>query len=317
MSRHLYTQAEQLWLECNLNKSWESRDAFVKAFNKKFKTDISVDALANYIVRHTKAGYISVKTNDCFYTDEQIKWICENANAITFKSIQHFVDTFNAVFGTNKTKAGIAKWLSSNSVSVKTRVKQTFSEAGDKWLKSNIQKYDVFMDLFNAYRDKFNADVNYASLATHCEYLGIKQRVTRKELRNRGQFKKNAPRSLGELPVGTIRYNSQGRPYIKVMLCNGASRSVDNQRHNYKEPFWKPLQKKIWEDNYGPVPDGYVVCSLNGDITDTDVRNIGLIDKRATPIMSKQGWWTDNRVITADGVQWCNLYMIAKDNGVK
>ena len=100
------------------------------------------------------------------------------------------------------------------------------------------------------------------------------------------------------------------------MLCNGNSRADKDNCHSYKEPFWKPLQKKVWEDHYGDVPEGYVVCSLNGNLCDTDINNIGIIDRRGTAMLGKNQWWTDNRVLTANGVQWCNLYMTAKDNGV-
>lgn len=64
------------------------------------------------------------------------------------------------------------------------------------------------------------------------------------------------------------------------------------------------------------MPEGYVVISLNGNPNDTDIKNIGIVDKRGTARMAKSGWWTDNSVITGDGAQWCNLYYTAKDNGI-
>lgn len=58
------------------------------------------------------------------------------------------------------------------------------------------------------------------------------------------------------------------------------------------------------------------MVSLDGDRNNLDIKNLNCIDRRGTAIMAKNKWWTENKVITANGVRWCNLYCVAKDKGV-
>lgn len=197
----------------------------------------------------------------------------------------------------------------------------------DDWLVRHFNDYDLdFVSMANDFNAIFNTNYSNVRIAKHCE-RGLKIHEPRKkcgnkeiksagenQFTNKGQFQTGKTNNRG-LPVGTIRYNSDGRPFIKVLENDGRSGKLSGRKgHNYKEPWWMPLQKKIWVDHYGEVPDGYVVISLNGNPNDTDIKNIGIIDKRGTAVMAKKGWWTDNTVITADGAQWCNLYYTAKDN---
>ena len=80
-----------------------------------------------------------------------------------------------------------------------------------------------------------------------------------------------------------------------------------NNGHSYKEPYWKALQKKIWEDNYGEVPEGYEVCCLTGNPDDTDPSHLYAIDRRLKARMAKNGWWTTEKHITLTGIKWCEL----------
>lgn len=269
------------------------------------------------------------------FTDEQKQWIYDNVRAIEWKNQKHFTDVFNAIFGTDKSVANMNQWLYKHKLSIRSyRTVDHYTEDMKDWLKDNCGNYNRdFVKMARDFNKLFGTDYSNCRLAKYCERrLGIykpmpKQRVQRVQrvriehahtgnVLNRGTFKRGHTRTV-QLPIGTIRYNSDGRPFIKVLMSNGETGQLSGRRgHNYKEPWWKPLQKKIWEDHYGEVPEGYVVCSLNGDPNDTDIRNIGIIDKRGTAIMAKKGWWTDNRVITGDGAQWCNLYYTAKDKGI-
>lgn len=252
------------------------------------------------------------------YTNEEKNWLKTSAVNKTWKNVKEFTDVFNQLFNRDTNPRAMTVWLFKNKVSIKTsHTVSNYTEEMDNWLLNNYPKYDSFVELSNNFNNQFGTDYSNCRLAKYCERtLKIHKPKPKKCMNNKGQFK-SGTRSNRALPIGTIRYNSDGRPFIKVKESDGKSGPKEGVGHNYREPYWKPLQKKIWEDYYGEVPEGYVVCSLTGDPNDTDIHNIGIIDKRGTSVMAKKGWWTDNRVITGDGAEWCNLYYVLKDQGVE
>lgn len=252
------------------------------------------------------------------YTVEQSAWIKENVRAIEWRNTKHFADTFNALFGTEKKAQAINCYLNRNGMQLLTnKTAEHYTPEMDKWLVDNYNRFNGnFVELTDYFNSRFGTDYSNCRLMKRCERtLKIHKPKSKKNMKNSGKFKADVSNGRG-LPIGTIRYNSDGRPFIKVLESDGKSGSSRCRGHNYREPWWMPLQKKIWVDHFGDVPQGYEVVSLNGDPNDTDIRNIGIIDRRGKAVMAKKGWWTDNRVITGDGVQWCNLYYTAKDNGI-
>ena len=249
------------------------------------------------------------------FTDEELKWIKDNLDVGVFKNQKHFTDVFNALFNTNVSQQSMNNMLFRRKWSVKTKHNTSqWTDEMTSWLKETYPNcnYD-FVNLARDFNSVFNTNKSASCITKYLERLEVHTPRPKKGQINKTTFKPRTPHTK-ELPIGTIRYNSDGRPFIKVKLCEG--QNVHRNGHNYKEPWWKPLQKKIWEDAYGELPEGYVVCSLNGNPNDTNIENIGIVDKRGTAVMAKKGWWTDNRVITADATRWCNLYYIAKDRGI-
>lgn len=309
-----YTTRQASWIKENASaKAWENAHAFAEAFNAQFGDERTVGSLLSYM---QKRGIKFFSENKM--TSEQMAWIEDNVQIIEWRNTKHFTDTFNALFGTHKSAEAMNSYLFNNGLHIRSkRTTCHYTDEMDKWLVEKFPDYDYdFAQMAKDFNEKFGTDYSNCRIAKHCE-RGLKihkPREKESQFKNKGQFKKGVTNNRG-LPVGTIRYNSDGRPFIKVLESDGKSKG-DSRGHNYREPWWMPLQKKIWIDHFGDVPQGYEVVSLNGDPNDTDIRNIGIIDRRGKAVMAKKGWWTDNRFITGDGVQWCNLYYTAKDSGV-
>lgn len=312
-----YTVEQVQWLKDNAGvKVWKGLEEFTDSFNRTFNENKSVSALSSYMYKNNIAFL-----NEGRLTAEQVKWIKENVRAIKWRNTKHFTDTFNAIFGTCKKTNTMNTWICKNGLQLLSP--QTIDHYTDemrKWLKENYNNYECdFVRMAADFNSIYGTDYSAGRITKYCERnLKIHTPRKKKGKVNKGTFQIGDTRQARKgLPVGTIRYNSDGRPFIKVLESDGKSGKLSKQNgHNFKEPWWKPLQKKIWEDHYGEVPEGYVVISLNGNPNDTDIKNIGIIDKRGTARMAKNGWWTDNSVITGDGAQWCNLYYTAKDNGI-
>lgn len=248
-------------------------------------------------------------------TEEQLKWIEDNLDAGVFRNQKHFTDVFNALFGTNLSTCSMACILSYRGWSVKT-VHNTSQWTGemDAWVKAKYSEIGPdFVRMAKEFSDAFGINKSSSCIAKYLTRAGVHKPARKKGMRNNGSFKPGQPKMQGELPIGTIRYNSDGAPYIKVKLCNGENTS-GARSHNYKEPWWKPLQKKIWEDTYGEVPEGYMVCSLSGKKGETDPNLLCLIDRRGSARMAKNGWWdADHPEIRRTAVAWCNMYYALKD----
>ena len=314
MSRHTYTQEEINWLKCNCRaKKWNSVKSFTDTFNKRFSLSILPDALTAYMYRHG-IPHIDCATTDSnkTLTDVQKQWILDNCELGIFKDKKHFVATFNAIFNETKTFDAMNTYLARNNIVLVTKASMpAYTDEQTQWILDNYDSYDVFADLVRDFNEHFHTNKAHPSLTGYCVRLNL--RKFDKHRTNAGQFKKGLV--VEESPIGTIKYNKQRNLcFIKVKMCKGKSR--DTSGHNLKAPFWKPLQDKIWEDHYGAIPQGYMACSLTDDPYEQNIENIALIDKRGKCIMSKKEWWTDNPKFTATAVQWCNLYMSAKDNDV-
>lgn len=250
------------------------------------------------------------------FSEEQVAWIKENASCGVFRDKKHFLSVFNAIFNDNRSLDGMINYLHRNNITVVTKHNTPrFSDEQTRWLKNHYCEYSVFADLVRAFNDQFDANIGYNNLASRCVTLGLRKYDKKRRERNSGQFLKGKKYGSEECKIGTIRYNKQRNMcFIKVQMCEG--KSSDTSGHHLKEPFWKPLQDKIWEDHFGMIPAGYMACSLNCNPYEEDVKNIGLIDKRGKAIMSRKRWWSDNPKFTAVAVRWCNLYFLAKDNEV-
>lgn len=106
----------------------------------------------------------------------------------------------------------------------------------------------------------------------------------------KGWFKKgNMPKN--HKPIGSERIDSKDG-YILIKTSEPRT--------------WKHKHRVIWEQHNGPVPRNYVVIFLDGDKTNLDINNLGLISRSELKIMNQRGLIYDNAEATKTGV------MIAK-----
>lgn len=260
------------------------------------------------------------------YTEEMQKWILDNANLGIFRNQKHFTDVFNAIHGTAISYQAMNTHLFRYGIVVKTKNNTSvYTEDMNNWLIINYSKYNNnWVSLTSDFNLEFGTDFSATRLCKHCERK-LKIHKPKKKIGhvNNGTFKKGVRGTATDrqAPIGTIRTYSSGTLkmlYIKVKLTDGDSGMLCkyNCGHNYKRPWWIPLKEKIWIDTYGEIPEGYSVIQLDRNYQNCELDNLVLADKRGLAIMGSHKWWSDNRTFNATGIQWCNLYMTAKDNGV-
>lgn len=258
------------------------------------------------------------------YTDEMQKWIVDNADTGAFKSQKNFTDVFNAIHGTNISYQAMNTHLFRWGIIVKTKHNTpAYTEEMNSWLIDNYPKYNNnWIALAKDFNLKFCTDFTSTRLCKYCERgLKIHTPKPKRDNVNAGTFQKGnrCTSTDRQAPIGTIRIytsNTSKILYIKVKLADGDSGMLRGGGHNYKRPWWIPLKEKVWIDAHGEIPDGCSVIQLDRDYKNCNLDNLALADKRGLAIMMSHKWWTENSKFNATGIQWCNLYMTAKDNGV-
>lgn len=181
-------------------------------------------------------------------------------------------------------------------------VKKTyFTPEQETWLCDNFYLVESYAELTDKFNAAFGTERNVGMISDKC--------CKRMGLRGAFNSSKYGTKPKEQLPIGTIR-KSQTGTYIKV--ANSANHGISG----YAEPYWLPLQKKIYQDAYGEIAPGKMVCFLDGNKQNFDLDNLYPIDRKISAIMSTNKWWTDSKERTLTAIKWCELhYAIKAVNG--
>lgn len=173
-----------------------------------------------------------------------------------------------------------------------------FTAEQEQWLRDNYHSVDTYEELTMRFNERFGTSRKKESIREKCcKRLGLKGIISKTTYGNKEKE---------QLPIGTIR-KSQVATYIKVL-------PVPNGTHftGYAEPYWLPLQKKIYQDAFGPIDSGKMVCFLDNNPENFELDNLYCIDRRISALMSSNHWWTDSKLHTLTAIKWCELYYVLK-----
>lgn len=231
------------------------------------------------------------------YTDEQILWV--ESNLHNYNCYKKITEDFNLKFAQNRKVTGFAQLITKRlGKTLQTQKKDThYSKDEVDWIYKNHKNYKTYENLTQAFNAKFNRSKPKDAMREKCsKYLGIKKN-------NPTTFKKGNVQE--ELPIGTIRKVKNGT-YIKNMNCQGKG------IYRYQEPYWLPIQKKIWIDHYDCVPKGKYIIFLDGNIDNLDISNLYAIDRRISMVLASNKWWSNDPIKTLTAIKWCELFYTIK-----
>ena len=234
------------------------------------------------------------------YTEEQINWLNENSRL--YDSYRTLRNDFNKQFGTTKTVPAIRRYLTKIlKIQLMTEKKShNFTSEEEDWIRDNYHKFMGYSDLTNEFNRIFKKNKTIQSIQAKCT-----KRMNLYGMPNSGLFQNGHIQE--QCPIGTIRKATFGT-YIKVKDSMGSHLS------GYAEPYWIPIQKKIWQDHYGEVLEGKMVIFLDGDRENLDIENLYCIDRRISAIMAANKWYTNSREHTLTAIKWCELHYALKDS---
>lgn len=238
------------------------------------------------------------------YSDEHSKWVVENKDI--HSSYESIVRAFNKEFGTDKSVNAIQQFMAKKlGVYLDTDRKAThYTRLEEEWLVENYEKFDTYEELTEELNRTFGRGRQRSSVREKCT-----KRLGLKGMKNPTSFSEGHEQT--QVPIGTIRKTSNGTTYIKVMDCKGSKMS------GYEEPYWLPIQKKVWIDRYGEVPDGKMVIFLDCNKENLDISNLYCIDRKISAVLASNGWYSDNGELTLTAIKWCELFYAMKKEGLK
>ena len=142
-----------------------------------------------------------------------------------------------------------------------------YTEEQKKWLVENFDFYNSYKELTIAFNVRFGVSRTESSLHDLC----CKRLKLHSKYGIGGTTKFKDGNMKEQAPIGSIR-KSKNCTYIKVKDAYLSKAS------GYREPYWKPLQKKIYEDAYGDIPKGKMVIFLDCNKENFALSNLYCID---------------------------------------
>ena len=108
------------------------------------------------------------------------------------------------------------------------------------------------------------------------------------------------------LPVGTELELADGYVWVKVNDIPKAKKNVN----------WKQKQRLIYEQEYGPIPDGCIVTFLDGNNRNFDLDNLRAVTREQHSVLNKLGLRFTDKELTKVGIAIADM-KIAKRNRKK
>lgn len=109
------------------------------------------------------------------------------------------------------------------------------------------------------------------------------------------------------MAIGTVKKNetrSKDRP-------NRAPIVVVKQ----SERKWKPNHRRIWEEAYGPIPQGYKTVFLDGNSLNFSITNLALVTDAEFLIMNEKHLISSDKQVTRSGIELARL--LSKTHQIK
>lgn len=216
-------------------------------------------------------------------------------------SYEEFAEKFNSEFGTEKSANALQQFLTKKLgfYIITEKLKTHYTKEQEEWILQNYKTANGLDDLTKMFNKKFGTERTKTQISDKCSKgMGLNG------IPNKTTYRKGNEKE--QCPIGTIRKSSNGATYIK------AKDSKLSFQSGYREPYWIPIQKKIWQEHYGKVSSGKMVIFLDGNHENLDIENLYCIDRKISAVMAKNRWFTSSREHTLTAIKWCELYYSMK-----
>lgn len=206
------------------------------------------------------------------WTDEEKKFIILNAEKYKLNDLTRL---FNERFSQNKTNNAVRIQVNRLGKRIMCSHHHVFSKEEVEWLKeiyiNTLTPSKKIADLFN---EKFNPKDKLITKDTVKDLLTKRLKIKRG--RNAGQYGQGEKRKTHS-EIGTVTARKQGTKnylYIKTSVEN-----VKKTRSGTND-YYMPLQKFIYEKEYGKLKDGEFIIFADGNDRNFDLKNLVKVNRK-------------------------------------
>jgi len=250
------------------------------------------------------------------WDDEIVGWLCENVPGRTTKEVLGLINRqgFDKKYGIVFTEASIKGAKSRYHIKSGTPVgnpkgySAKYPEGMEEFLKS-IAEGKSTVELVDAVNKKFGAGtINASQMKNYKGNHGIDTGLTGRFEpghipANKGKkmppdvYAKAAPTMFrkGHIPANRMELGEYTHTTDGYLICKVRNHGTQRERFEF-------VHRRVWEDHYGPVPDGKMVSFLDGDKNNCDIGNLVLIDNAENLELARSSLRFENAEFTRAGV---------------
>ncbi len=257
----IYTDEQNEWLKRNHPLCAMYRDLW-KQFNKEFGTSFSLNAIRLHCsrlgLRKPKKQYWVIPS------DEEVLWIKENAEM--FSRAKKCWDAFCSRFGDKYSYTTfydlIHRYIPDYNCS------RLYTDEQIEWMKNLDVAGRGLEELLCEFNETFDEDRAKSAFGKKLNQLGVFY-----SSEDKGKcISRNRP---NKLPIGSERVSGKGSGLIRV--------TVD------EDGGYKYKQQIVWEEAYGPVPEGYCIIFLDGDNHNCELSNLRCVPRSTFLKLTTEG----------------------------
>lgn len=216
----------------------------------------------------------------------------------------------------------------------------------DDWLIENIDEYQNYTKLLEAYNAEFQTKYSLAGIKNHCR-IALKLSKERKAYRHytdeqleflRVNYPKYGERKTLEMfneKFNETRAMSSMKNFgtYHRVICDPQEKQkrrrerLDSEHSARRtkavgdtrlecgrlvmkaaDGKWYSAAKVVFEAKYGPVPPGYVVTVLDGNNHNVEIENLAAVPVKYLGLLQRYNLRSENPIITKTGILWCQLF---------
>lgn len=260
------------------------------------------------------------------WDDEIVDWLRENVPGRTTKEIVELINRqdFSVKYGIVFTEAAIKGAKSRYHIKSGTPTgnpkgcSPKFPKEMEEFLKS-IAEGKSTVELVDAVNKKFGAGtINASQMKTYKGNHGINTGLTGRFEpghipANKGKkmppevYAKAAPTMFrkGNVPANRMELGEYTHTTDGYLICKVRDYGTQRERFEF-------VHRRVWEEHYGPVPDGKMVSFLDGDKDNCDIGNLVLIDNAENLELARSGLRFKNAEFTRAGVAVAKIRVAAR-----
>ena len=264
------------------------------------------------------------------YTTKMVQWLSKN---VPGKSFSNITILFNEKFETDFTTMAIK--TACHNRGIKNGKKFPFSEAQREYIRENYAVM-TYKDITYALNKKYRSSFTISQIKTYCAKIGISKNhspVTREVIHFIRQIMPIQAVKAAELvnaKFGTSYTSKSIRQFtFQYRIKNGSFNSSEtcgmkkpiysehiitssangkqyiHIKFQNKEGYkynWKKKHIWVWEQAYGPVPDGHTIVFLDNNTLNCSIENLCLVSDQIYMNMYFHKLFSNNPEVTKAGI---------------